>query len=86
MLPGQIFLLLSIDKENRQCYNCFDNRISVPWQAGRVALLAEQDNRVKIPDGTAAVCAKKQAFGENRSLGYSREGWLVKRMQPPFMA
>ena len=30
---------------------------------------AEQDNRVKIPDGTAAVCADISFFGENRSLG-----------------
>ena len=32
-----------------------------------MALAAEQDNRVKIPDGTAAVCADV-ALGENQSL------------------
>ena len=32
-----------------------------------MASAAEQDNRVKIPDGTAAVCADV-ALGENRSL------------------
>ena len=32
-----------------------------------MALAAEQDNRVRIPDGTAAVCADV-ALDENRSL------------------
>jgi len=31
---------------------------TIPWQKGRVALAAEQDNRVKIPNGTAAVFTK----------------------------
>ena len=33
-----------------------------------MALLAEQDNRVRIPDGTAAVSAEDLSHGENRSL------------------
>ena len=34
-----------------------------------MAPAAEQDNRVKVPDGTAAVCAEVRSFGESRSLG-----------------
>ena len=35
----------------------------------RKAAFAEQDNRVRIPDGTAAVCAYGAYFDESQSLG-----------------
>ena len=43
--------------------------IEVPWQWGRGTLSAEQDNRVKIPNGTAAVCGMMFSYGESQSLG-----------------
>jgi len=48
-----------------------------------MALAAEQDNRVKIPDGTAAVCVGKQTYGENRSLGFPREGQVCRQSCDP---
>ena len=47
-----------------------------------MAAAAEQDNRVQIPDGTAAVSAEVRSFGENRSLGSSREGRAERREFP----
>lgn len=44
---------------------------------------SEQDNRVRIPDGTAAVCAEARSFGENRPLG-NREGRARRRGPSPF--
>ena len=35
---------------------------------------AEQENRVRIPDGTAAVCAELSFFDESQSLGKTWEG------------
>ena len=64
------------------CYNVADNWIAVSWQARCMAASAEQDNRVKIPDGTAAVSAEVSSFGENRSLGVSREGRGQRRGPP----
>lgn len=49
-------------------YNAFDNLIPVSWHAGRVGLCAEQDNRVKVPNGTAAVSTPRHTHGESRSL------------------
>ena len=48
----------SLDRGFALCYNVFDNLITqcVAALAERAGA-AEQDNRVKIPDGTAAVCA-----------------------------
>jgi len=34
-----------------------------------MALLDEQENRVRIPNGTAAVCAKTHSLDESQSLG-----------------
>ena len=45
-----------VDKDKGMCYNAFDNEISVPWRVRRMALSAEQDNQVKVLNGTAAVC------------------------------
>ncbi len=39
------------------------------WRVGGNTQCAEQDNRVRIPDGTAAVCADVPTFGESQSLG-----------------
>ena len=51
-----------------QCYDNHDNLIEVPWQLRRRTFTAEQDNRVKIPNGTAAVCGMVLPFGESQSL------------------
>ncbi len=50
--------MISLDKLN-----------TIPWRIVRLVLSSQQDNRVRIPDGTAAVCAKRRSFGESQSLG-----------------
>ena len=52
-----------------------------------MAVSAEQDNQVKILNGTAAVCAEDKALGENRSLGKPGKADLVaERLQPLLQA
>jgi hypothetical protein len=60
-----------------------DNWIAVSWRMGRMASSAEQDNRVRIPDGTAAVSAQVPSFGESRSLDEIREGRGQRRGPQP---
>jgi len=52
--------------------------MSASRQSGRMAPTAEQDNRVKIPNGTAAVSADGTVYGESQSLG-NREGKLFRK-------
>ena len=48
-----------------------------------MAQLAEQENRVKIPDGTAAVSAEGDLLGENRSLEQSGKAEEIRRGSNP---
>ena len=51
--------LITVDTVLFVCYHHFDNLITASWQFGRIAQIAEQDKRVKIPCGTAAVSTEK---------------------------
>jgi hypothetical protein len=51
-------VFLAVDFVKAVCYNAHDNLIPIPWRLWCIAAAAEQDNRVKIPNGTAAVCAE----------------------------
>jgi hypothetical protein len=59
-------------------YNFLDNRIAVSWLPGDKTLAAEQDNRVQIPNGTAAVSVMGRLFDESQSLG-DREGKALRK-------
>ena len=56
--------LSALDRANPACYNISDNLITQCVASfGALTGDAEQDNRVKIPDGTAAVSANGSLLG-----------------------
>ena len=57
-----------LDIPLKGCYNIADNLITHRVAVGAQTSSAEQDNRVRIPDGTAAVCAEDRIIGESQSL------------------
>ena len=68
---------------------------SVAWQGLCSAALAEQDNRVRFPDGTAAVCANGHSkmkvshwifLGRQNDRGYFRKARVRRPTQCPFSA
>ena len=46
-----------------------DNRIKRLWSCCGNSNMNGQGNRVRIPDGTAAVCVESDVYDENQSLG-----------------
>ena len=72
--PQDCWEIVGIDRAFGVCYNTLDNQIPVPWQAKRMALFAEQDNRVRIPNGTAAVSVKHVRWVKTGHWKQFREG------------
>ena len=73
----------TVDTSFLLCYNPLDNRIVISWQAGRVAMSAEQDNRVRIPNGTAAVKSKLRHLVKTGHWKQFREGCGKAWEAPP---
>ena len=60
------------------------NCIFASWQSDRVGLTAEQDNRVRIPDGTAAVYA--EVFSMTKVGHWGHPGKAEKTAGAPLQA
>ena len=67
------------------CYDERDNFIPVSWQVRRLALPAEQDNRVRIPNGTAAVNAELEPLAKAGHWKKFREGRVKRWKLQPFL-